>query len=292
VRLHEIICEGRDAPLYHATTLSAAIRILYSGGIQNYNDRETDDGKPMVSLTRDRRLRYYSREGITDSGIAPVQFVLDQRKLTQRFEIKPFDYWDSAQRNPRNYSKYPSGHESEEQVITDFIPLSYVSAIELLPLPDDFRDRSHEDDEENMRGKKLTGYRELKQLARKNGIRVIDRRTIREYYREEPLGNFTHDGTDYYLNPILERSAALPVEQFLVRDLDWIIDDADDEDTNDVERITHADLSAPILVTHWRGRLVVLDGYHRLLKAKREGRAELPGKLIPEEWLLAARIVH
>jgi hypothetical protein len=53
------------------------------------------------------------------------------------------------------------------------------------------------------------------------------------------------------------------------------------------QRIEAADLSFPIHVMHWRGRYVIMDGFHRLLKAKLQKLTEVavfevPQALIPE----------
>lgn len=48
------------------------------------------------------------------------------------------------------------------------------------------------------------------------------------------------------------------------------------------QRVLKADLSYPLHVMRWRGRLLVMDGFHRLLRAKLEKRTELSVKLVPE----------
>lgn len=109
---------------------------------------------------------------------------------------------------------------------------------------------------------------------------------LHELYQEEPGGYFTHDGVNYDLNALLRRAENLPVQEFRVSDLDWVL-----SQDADPERVAHADLGVPILVAKWRDKLVVLDGYHRLTRAKREGRERIPGKFVPSEWLLSTRII-
>jgi hypothetical protein len=47
-----------------------------------------------------------------------------------------------------------------------------------------------------------------------------------------------------------------------------------------MNRAMAADLDHPVHVTGHRGRLVILDGYHRLLKAAIEGRARIDAMLL------------
>jgi hypothetical protein len=86
----------------------------------------------------------------------------------------------------------------------------------------------------------------------------------------------------------------LPVETVRVADLAWLLDlplwqlngvrfqVSPRQVRNDparfpdhLRRVMATDLSFPIHLVGHQGRLVVLDGYHRLLKAVIEGRAEI-----------------
>jgi hypothetical protein len=71
----------------------------------------------------------------------------------------------------------------------------------------------------------------------------------------------------------------LPIIQFNVNELAWILE----WDTPDPIRIRSADLSAPILVTTWQEKFVVLDGLHRLAKAVYQSEKYIYGKYIPNE---------
>jgi hypothetical protein len=51
------------------------------------------------------------------------------------------------------------------------------------------------------------------------------------------------------------------------------------------ERAMRADLSAPIHTRNSEGRLVILDGVHRLLKAAVLGRRALPVRTVPTDLL-------
>ena len=167
MRWSEIITEGRDAPLYHATSVKAALSILRAGALGNPDERLTDDGHPKVSMTRDERLRYYAG--------APVQFVMDQRRLAQRYKIKPFDFFSGRERavprrqhlarNPGSgkwdWEHTPSSHEAEEIVYASSIPLSMCIEIILEPSQQNIPPED---------------YEEILRLAAERDIVVRDRR--------------------------------------------------------------------------------------------------------------------
>jgi hypothetical protein len=100
-------------------------------------------------------------------------------------------------------------------------------------------------------------------------------------------GTFTHDGVKYDLEGILKEAHRYPIMNFYVRDLAWVLK----YDTPREDRVQRADLSAPILVAYSKnGDLTVVDGLHRLAKAKREKIWTLPGKLIDQDLLDKHRI--
>jgi hypothetical protein len=102
-------------------------------------------------------------------------------------------------------------------------------------------------------------------------------------YREEPGGSFTHDGKRYNINCAFEQADRRPVRRIAVTELRWILEPPDGGDPpGDEERIARADLTAPLLLAPWRGRLAVVDGAHRLARAMREGVADLPTRLLTE----------
>lgn len=105
-------------------------------------------------------------------------------------------------------------------------------------------------------------------------------------YQEED-STFVHDNNWYNLNTVLQLAEHLPVELVEVGELLWCVEKLTDEE---IERADKADLSFPILVTRWGGRLVTVDGFHRLIKAVRCGVTTLPSKYIDEETLRAARM--
>lgn len=105
------------------------------------------------------------------------------------------------------------------------------------------------------------------------------------YYTEK--GSFTHDGVRYDIEKAFELARTLPTQRFKVKDLKWVLA----YDTPDPERVSRADLSAPILVALDKtGRLTVIDGLHRLTKAVQEGHTRIMGKYIEPSKLQLLRI--
>lgn len=96
----------------------------------------------------------------------------------------------------------------------------------------------------------------------------------------------------------------LPVRQVEVEELAWLLDlplwqlsgtrfqvspsqvRADPARFPDhLRRVMASDLGHPIHLVKHKGRLVVLDGYHRLLKAAIEGRAEIGAVILSQQDL-------
>lgn len=114
-----------------------------------------------------------------------------------------------------------------------------------------------------------------------------------ELYQEEKGGSFTHDGNEYDLNTVLKATDKQDVIQVPVSDLKW---EAEGESIESAEeqRIKDADITKPILVTKWKDqdetKLVTVDGFHRLMKAIRDGVKHLPGRMVSKSQLKDALI--
>lgn len=101
-------------------------------------------------------------------------------------------------------------------------------------------------------------------------------------YQEEDSSSFTHNGKEYKLNPILKKAHTLPVQELKTEELEWLINDTVVEDE---ERVLKADYNFPILITRYGNKWVTIDGYHRFLKARKDGKKILKVKKIPTSWL-------
>lgn len=86
---------------------------------------------------------------------------------------------------------------------------------------------------------------------------------------------------------MLEAAEKKPKTNIDISELDWVLKyvNIDDE-----KRIKKANPTSPVLVTKYRGKLLVTDGVHRLIKAKRKGLKSLPAKILTAEDMAKAEI--
>jgi hypothetical protein len=112
-------------------------------------------------------------------------------------------------------------------------------------------------------------------------------RAVVEIYNEPVDSTFTHNNHEYNLNAVLTATRDFPTKEFLVSDLTWIFDW---DNPVDQFRIDNEDLSAPILVTPSLGKLVVVDGLHRLAKAQKLGNKTITGIEVSEHFIDQYRI--
>ena len=99
-------------------------------------------------------------------------------------------------------------------------------------------------------------------------------------YQEEN-SVFSSDGVNYNLNYLFKITQHRAIHQVKVSDIDWVLDFV----TNiDESRVEQADTEVPLLITSYNRKLLVVDGLHRLAKAKRNEIIILLYKLItPQE---------
>ena len=142
MRFHEMLTEGRDAPLYHATTVKAALEIIR-------NDRIEARTPQLIGGRRGKRIkmakseRYGQTYGYKMSGgerlegvsltrsyefalnwlRSDVVFVLDQQALGQRNKIIPVDHTNNG---PYDYDGIGFEHmeQAEEFVVGPITSLS------------------------------------------------------------------------------------------------------------------------------------------------------------------------
>lgn len=93
----------------------------------------------------------------------------------------------------------------------------------------------------------------------------------------------------------------LPTVSLEIKCLDWILDypiwymdqypvpsmiiEKPDLDINHWRRIQDSDLNFPIHVLRWKNQLLILDGIHRLIKAKLSGSLTINAKILNEEHI-------
>lgn len=90
---------------------------------------------------------------------------------------------------------------------------------------------------------------------------------------------FSHSGRKFDLNPIFKIAERMPVEIINISQL------SNNFDTSlDLDRINKADYTTPILITPYKGKYIVVDGAHRLMKAYKAHKDTVPCKIIPEAY--------
>lgn len=112
--------------------------------------------------------------------------------------------------------------------------------------------------------------------------------SLTETYHEEEGGTFEDEGVFYDINKIFDITENLPVESYPVKKLKWIVPHK--IKSYDAKRADKTDVTVPIIVTNSNGKLLVVDGYHRLLEAIKLGLTELPGKFISKNDLLKTKL--
>lgn len=93
-----------------------------------------------------------------------------------------------------------------------------------------------------------------------------------------------HDGASYTLDCVMRLAGNRDVYHIRTSRLNWILDERplDMNDENVQQRIALADVGSPIIVAYSRtqSRFVVLDGVHRLHRAREVSRDTLPCRVI------------
>jgi SPP1 gp7 family putative phage head morphogenesis protein len=123
---------------------------------------------------------------------------------------------------------------------------------------------------------------------------------------QEPDLSFIRDGDEYIdINKVHQLAHLKPIEKVNVDDVNIFVDETLSEHSarklpkGDEKRIKKADLDAPVVVEldegqygqqdfkyHW------LDGYHRLVKAKRDGIKEIQVQVLSAKDVKKARVQH
>lgn len=128
ISFKEYLTESRSAPLYHATSLENVDSII-SNGLKPSKVKNNFFNRNGISFSRDLRSikRYVESNGEFIGGQVIFQF--NQNKLTQRYQLKPFDYYGSF------HDEFLKRAEAEEFLITDKpLPVTpYIDKVFILP---------------------------------------------------------------------------------------------------------------------------------------------------------------
>jgi hypothetical protein len=95
-------------------------------------------------------------------------------------------------------------------------------------------------------------------------------------YSEGPDSTFTHDGNKYSVDDAIAQSKLSKTVKVPVSELDWALEGAKVYP----ERLEQANIRQPVLITDWQGKKVVIDGTHRLYKAKSQSVEVLPTRYV------------
>jgi hypothetical protein len=131
----EVLDEGATSVLYHYTSVRPALKILQSGEFEltsSYGNKSeekiTPPGYPYyMSTTRSKVGDYHTRY----PGSHAVMFVLDGDKISQRYKVKPVDYWERMWASDTSNQRT---RESEDRVYskTPTIPADSIKEIHQL----------------------------------------------------------------------------------------------------------------------------------------------------------------
>jgi hypothetical protein len=98
---------------------------------------------------------------------------------------------------------------------------------------------------------------------------------LQELYQEEK-STFKSDGQSYDLNKIFKITDNTKLEFIPLKKIVWLIPYLDLSPS----RVEKVDVSVPIVITEYKGKTLVIDGAHRLMKANKAHLRELPAKRI------------
>jgi len=112
--------EGRDAPLYHGTTLKFGMKILNMNEL--VSRRSWQDEGTSVSFSRNiKHARYLTI--MKNAAEGHIIFELDQRKLAQRYKIVPVND-RKLTRDKRPMYSHNGNNEFEERIKGDIKDVS------------------------------------------------------------------------------------------------------------------------------------------------------------------------
>lgn len=120
-----VLLEGRDAPLYHFTTVSNFISMMRDGGKikgqkAGYNYADDNRGRisksEVISLTRNKNFNF-----------ASIRLTLDQRSLSSRYKIVPY-----LELETDKMDKTRTGAMEEVLVAKEIDLLKYCTEIEIV----------------------------------------------------------------------------------------------------------------------------------------------------------------
>ncbi len=122
---------------------------------------------------------------------------------------------------------------------------------------------------------------------------------------KQPPKILTDAGLSMFVDVVKLRELPLPVVEVELEKLLWHLDmpvwakdgtedwnltprqvmEKEEGSSTHQERVAAADTQYPIVLTQYNGRLVALDGLHRIVKVYMQGGKTIAAKIIPSEYL-------
>jgi len=137
---HPILSEGATDILYHYTSIRPALKILQTGEFEltsvvgnKSEEKFAPAGYPYyMSTTRSKVGDYHTNY----PGSHACMFVLDGRKIAQKYKVKPIDYWEGMWQKDNSNQRT---RESEDRVYskTPTIPATCILEIHQLIAAED-----------------------------------------------------------------------------------------------------------------------------------------------------------
>lgn len=108
-------------------------------------------------------------------------------------------------------------------------------------------------------------------------------------YTEGPGSVFEQDGVKYSVDKMLAVVKDWPPSYYSISAFDWFATPTELSKL-DPHRVQNASLDYPVIVAPYKGRFVVVDGMHRLAKAKLLKKQQIKAKFISESELESCKV--
>lgn len=139
-------------------------------------------------------------------------------------------------------------------------------------------------------------------ISQANHLQLSNGNSMPQFIQREFVPDELKDVyVDFYWSQKKLWELEIPVTELEISQLDWILDypvwymdphpipnkilQNPELDLNHWKRIEAADLSFPIHILKWKNRWLILDGVHRLIKAKSAGAIEIRTKILEESHI-------
>jgi hypothetical protein len=169
MRAQEFLTEYARAPLYHATSIENAEKILQDGMLDWYARGSNTEGQ--ISLTRSFQIGVEYAEGHQPAGAV---FVLDQTALKQALgrKLQPYDWQQGT----------GGGAEEEEEAVWDrHVPMNPKTIIEIIIV------LSHDSPDDKTLAEQFPLVFDYPNKFYRPDQRKISPRTYRGVYKQSPM---------------------------------------------------------------------------------------------------------